>query len=490
MSSLVVILTILAYLLVVFCVAYLSGRRSDNAAFFTGNRTTSWYMATLAMIGAAMSGVTFISVPGSVAADSMTYMQMVAGFTLGQIIVAFLLVPLFYRLGIVSLYEYLDKRFGITTHRTGAGCFLIAKIISASLKIYVVCAVMQLLVFDAIGIPFWATAVLTMYFVWHYTRKGGVKVLIPTDAIQSVCLVGSVVVCVVYLARSMNLGSAGELYDAVVTSPYSQMWQFDDAASPRYFWKMFFGGVLCLVAMTGLDQDMMQRNMSCRTVRDSQINIVLTALCQIGVILLLLVLGVLLYRYAELAGLQMPLRGDDIFPYVAVQGGLPQVVGVMFVLGLVSSTYSAAGSALTSLTTSFTIDILGSARGNEGAVSRRRQRVHAAMAVVVAVLVVVLNYLCNDSVINVVFKVAGYTYGPILGLFVFGMITKRKVRECLVPFVVILSPLLGGLLQWLVAMHYNYHIGFELLGYNALLTIIGLWIISRRETTASNPEIE
>lgn len=484
MSPFIIILTIIAYLLVVFCVAYRSGQRSDNAAFFTGNRTTSWYMATLAMIGAAMSGVTFISVPGSVAADSMTYMQMVAGFTVGQLIVAFLLVPMFYRLGIVSLYEYLDKRFGITTHRMGAGCFLAAKIISASLKIYVVCVVMQLLVFNAFGIPFWATALLTMFFVWLYTRRGGVKVLIPTDAIQSVCLVGSVVVCVISLARSMNLGSVGELYDAVATSPYSQMWLFDNAASPRYFWKMFFGGVLCLVAMTGLDQDMMQRNMSCRTVRDSQINIVLTALCQIGVILLLLVLGVLLYRYVEFAGLRMPMRGDDIFPYVAVQGGLPKVVGVMFVLGLISSTYSAAGSALTSLTTSFTIDILGSSRNDESAVSRRRQRVHAAMAVVVAALVVVLNYLCNDSVINVVFKIAGYTYGPILGLFVFGMITKRKVRECFVPFVIILSPLLSGLLQWFAATHYNYHIGFELLGYNALLTVVGLWIISRREVVA------
>lgn len=486
MSPFIIILTIIAYLLVVFCVAYRSGQRSDNAAFFTGNRTTSWYMATLAMIGAAMSGVTFISVPGSVAADSMTYMQMVAGFTVGQLVVAFLLVPMFYRLGIVSLYEYLDRRFGITTHRAGAGCFLAAKIISASLKIYVVCVVMQLLVFNALGIPFWITALLTMFFVWLYTRRGGVKVLIPTDAIQSVCLVGSVVVCVISLARSMNLGSVSELYDAVATSPYSQMWQFDDAASPRYFWKMFFGGVLCLVAMTGLDQDMMQRNMSCRTVRDSQINIVLTALCQIGVILLLLVLGVLLYRYVEFAGLRMPMRGDDIFPYVAVQGGLPKVVGVMFVLGLISSTYSAAGSALTSLTTSFTIDILGSSRNDESAVSRRRQRVHAAMAVVVAALVVVLNYLCNDSVINVVFRIAGYTYGPILGMFVFGMITKRKVRECFVPFVVILSPLLSGLLQWFVATHYNYHIGFELLGYNALLTVVGLWIISRREVVAIN----
>lgn len=484
MSSITIILTIVVYVVLLLGVSHWSGREADNAGFFIGNRATSWWVATLAMIGAAMSGVTFISVPGSVAADSMTYMQMVVGFTIGQGVVAFLLVPLFYRLRVVSLYEYLDQRFGVMAHKTGAWCFLVAKLIAASLKIFVVCAVLQLLLFDELSIPFWLTASLIMLCVWLYTRKGGVRALIPTDIIQSLCLVGSVVVCVVALAKSMALGSVAELCSAVADSPYSQIWQTDDAASPRHLWKMVAGGVLCLVAMTGLDQDMMQRNMSCRTVRDAQINIVLTALCQIGVILLLLVLGVLLYRYIDFAGLSASMRGDDVFPFVAVRGGLPQVVGVAFVLGLISSTYSAAGSALTSLTTSFTLDIAKESQSlDEQALATRRKRTHAVMALLMTIIVVVLNYISSESVINLVFKIAGYTYGPILGMFIFGMATRRVLRNRFIPVVALLSPLLSGVLQWFLATHYHYYIGFELLGYNALFTIVGLMLISRKGAT-------
>lgn len=491
MSPIAIIFTILAYVVLLLGVSHWSSKKADNAGFFIGGRATSWWVATLAMIGAAMSGVTFISVPGSVAADSMTYMQMVVGFTIGQFVVAFLLIPLFYRLRVVSLYEYLDSRFGIMAHKTGAWCFLVAKLIGASLKIFVVCAVLQLLLFDGLAIPFWLTALLIMLCVWLYTRRGGVRALIPTDVIQSLCLVGSVVVSVVALARAMGLDSMQELIDAVAESPHSQMWQTTDASSPRYLWKMVAGGVLCLVAMTGLDQDMMQRNMSCRTMRDAQINIVLTAVCQVGVILLLLTLGVLLYRYIDFAGLSMPERGDDVFPFVAARGGLPQVVGVVFVLGLISSTYSAAGSALTSLTTSFTLDIAdGARRLDEKSLTTLRRRTHAIMALLMTAVVVALNYIFDESLINLVFKVAGYTYGPILGLFVFGMATRRTLRHRFIPVVAVLSPLLSGVLQWLVAEQFHYYIGFELLGYNALITIVGLWIISRRATLATNPEIE
>ncbi|MBR7097477.1 MAG: sodium:solute symporter, partial [Alistipes sp.] len=285
MTPIVTIITLATYLLLLFGVAYWSGRKADNRAFFIGNRRTTWYMATLAMIGAAMSGVTFISVPGSVAADQFSYMQMVVGFTIGQLIVAFVLIPIFYKRGVVSLYEYLEERFGVTTHRTGAICFLVSKVIGASLKIYVVCSVMQLLVMDYFNLNFTLNVALTMLVVLLYTFRGGVRSLILTDTIQSLCLVGSVVVVIYYLCRAMNLSSI-EAYDVIAGSPYSQMWFFDDPSSARYFWKMVAGGALSLVAMTGLDQDMMQRNMSCRTVRDSQVNIVLTALCQIFVILL------------------------------------------------------------------------------------------------------------------------------------------------------------------------------------------------------------
>ena len=480
MSTFSVLLTLLVYLALLFSVAYVSGRGADNAGFFIGNRRTTWYMAALAMIGAAMSGVTFISVPGSVAVDSFSYMQMVVGFTIGQLIVAFVLVPVFYRRGVVSLYEYLDGRFGITSHKTGAWCFLVSKIFGASLKIYVVCAVMQVLVFDHFHLPFMANILFTMLLVWLYTKWGGVRSLILTDTLQSLCLVASIAVCIWSICRASGF-SAAECYDAVVASDYSRMWFFDDPSSARYFWKMVAGGALCLVAMTGLDQDMMQRNMSCRTVRDSQINIVLTALCQIVVILFFLVLGALLYIYIDLEGLPVPAKGDQTFAAVAVNGGLPAIAGIVFVVGLVSCTYSAAGSALTSLTTSFTLDILDGAAGyDEARLARLRKRIHLAMALVMTVVIVAFDRFGNDSVINLVFRVAGYTYGPILGLFVFGMACRRRIRERYVPAIAVLSPALSWALQWWTAERYGYHIGFELLGYNALFTILGLFLISYR----------
>lgn len=480
MSPIVTIITLIGYMLLLFGAAYIAGRGADNRGFFIGNRRTTWYMATLAMIGAAMSGVTFISIPGSVAVDNFTYMQMVVGFTIGQLIVAFVLIPIFYKRGVVSLYEYLDQRFGVTTHRTGAICFLVSKLIGASLKIYVVCAVMQLLVFDHFNLSFISNVALTMLVVWLYTHRGGVRSLILTDTIQSLCLVSSIVVVIYYLCQAMNL-SAAEAYDKIANSEYSQIWIFDNAASPRYFWKMVAGGALSLIAMTGLDQDMMQRNMSCRTVRDSQINIVLTAICQIFVILLFLALGVLLYLYIDFAGLQMPSRGDDVFAMVAVQGGLPLIVGIVFIIGLISSTYSAAGSALTSLTTSFSLDILDASKFDNERLTKIRKYTHIAMAIVITLVILVFHYLATDSVINLVFKVAGYTYGPILGLFTFGILSKRGVRQRYVPIVAILSPLLSYLLQWVAAAKFSYHIGFELLGYNALFTIFGLIIISQNK---------
>lgn len=479
MSPYIILLTLALYLLLLFALSYFSSRKADNAGFFIGNRRTSWYMATLAMIGAAMSGVTFISVPGSVATDGFSYMQMVIGFTIGQMIVAFVLIPLFYRLGIVSLYEYLDSRFGVITHRAGAWCFLVAKVIGASLKLYVVCIVMQILVFDHINLHFIWNVSLTMLVVYLYTCRGGVRSLIITDTLQSLCLVASVAIVIWFICKQMGLTFEGS-YELISTSQYSQIWHFDDPSSKYYFWKMVAGGALCLVAMTGLDQDMMQRNMSCRSVRDSQINIVLTALCQIVVIAMFLALGALLYEYIEFRGLNMPQRGDDAFALVAVNGGLPLVVGIVFVVGLISSTYSAAGSALTSLTTSFTIDILDAQHKLcDKALKRLRGVIHLSMAVAMALVIILFEYFASQSAINLIFKLAGYTYGPILGMFVYGMISKRKINEKLLPIVILTSPALSYLLQWCMAAKYDYHIGFELLGYNALFCIFGLILISK-----------
>ena len=481
MTPAAVIAAVLGYIAVLFVVAWVSGRRADNAGFFTGNRRTPWYMAAFAMIGAAMSGVTFISVPGSVAVDSFSYMQMVAGFTVGQLVVAFVLIPTFYRLRVVSLYEYLDDRFGVASHRTGAWFFFISKMLGAALRVYVVCAVMQLLVFSHNGIPFWANALITMLFVWLYTQQGGVKSLIWTDTLKTLCLVASLVLSIVFIMRGLGL-SFSDTVREVSASPMSRIFFFDDPASDRYFWKMFAAGIVLLVAMTGLDQDMMQRNLSCATPRDSQKNIVLTAVSQIFVIFLFLVLGVLLYLYMERSGLTPPAKSDQVFSLVAVDGGLPLVVGILFVVGLISSTYSAAGSALTALTTSFTVDILeGTKRCGEERLTRLRKGVHILMALGMAAVILAFEYWADDSVINLVYKVASYTYGPILGMFAFGMFTRRKVRDRWIPLVAVAAPVLSALVQWWAREAWGYRIGFELLIYNAAFTMIGMSLLVERD---------
>ena len=481
MTPAAVIATLTGYIALLFVVAWISGRRTDNAGFFTANRRTPWYLAAFAMVGAAMSGVTFISVPGSVAADSFSYMQMVAGFTVGQLIVAYLLVPTFYRLKLVSLYEYLDDRFGARTHAAGAWCFFVAKMLSAALQVYVVCTVMQLLVFDRYGLPFWLNAAVTMALVWLYTRQGGVRSLIRTDILKTCCLIASLVLSILFITRALGL-SFGEMAREVAASPHSRILFLDDPASDRYFWKMFVAGIVTLVAMTGLGQDMMQRNMSCPTPRDAQKNILLTAVCQIFVIFLFLVLGVLLYLYVDHAGLTLPEKSDQVFPLVAADGGLPAVVGVLFLVGLLSSTYSAAGGSLTALTTSFTVDILKAPqRHDDNALTRIRRRVHAAMAAGMALVILAFGYGADDSSINLVFRVVSYTYGPILGMFLFGFFTQRQVRDRWMPLVAVAAPVLSALLQWGVREVWDYRIGFELLVYNAAFTIIGMLLLKRHE---------
>lgn len=471
-------------MLLMSLMGYLSGQKTDNMGFFIGGRGTSWWKATLAMIGAAMSGVTFISVPGAVAADGFSYMQMVIGFTIGQLLIAFVLIPTFYRHGVISLYEWLNTRFGIMAHRTGAWCFLVAKLIGAALKVFVVCSVLQLVIFDYLGIHFIYNVLFTVILVWLFTYRGGVRTLIPTDIVQSLCLVASVVVVIIYLCRAMEFDAKSAI-EAIANSSYSQIWVFDNPSSSRYFWKMVAGGALCLVAMTGLDQDMMQRNLSCRTKRESQINIILTAICQIGVILLLLALGALLYMYIDYASLVLPSNGDSAFPLVAISGGLPAVVAVAFILGLISSTYSSAGASLTSLTTSFVVDILdGVHRYTDKELKSVRNFIHILMALLLMFMVMLFHYFGEGSVINLVFKIAGYTYGPILGMFTFGIASKRGIRGKYLPIITVAAPCLSYLLQWYMATHYHYQIGFELLGYNALFTIFGLLLISHKSNEA------
>lgn len=482
MSPLLILSVILIYFAVLFGVSWWSGRRADNAGFFVGNRRSPWYVVAFAMIGASISGVTFVSVPGMVAASGFSYMQMVLGFVAGQMVIAFVLTPMFYRMELLSIYGYLEKRFGMSAYRTGAWFFFVSKMLGAAVRLYLVCAVLQFLVFGPWGVPFSVNVLFSVLVVWLYTFRGGVKSLVWTDSLKTFCLVMSLFLTIYYIADGLHLDWEG-LLATVGDSPMSQVFFFDDVDDGRYFFKQFLAGAFTMVAMNGLDQDMMQRNLSCRNYRDSQKNMMVSILLQSVVILLFLVLGVLLYVYAEREGIPLPAKSDDLFPMIATGGYFPVAVGVLFVVGLVSSAYSAAGSALTALTTSFSVDILRVGQyASERQAVRTRKRVHVGMAVVMGITILLFNALNSTSVIDAVYTLASYTYGPILGLFAFGLFVKRRVREKFIPLVAVLSPVLCLVLdmnseRWLGGYSFSY----EILILNALFTFLGCCLLMKRK---------
>lgn len=495
MSTSLIILTLVGYIALLFVVSWLASRHSDNATFFTGGRRTPRMVAAVAMVGAAMSGVTYISVPGTVLADGFSYLQTTLGFVVGYIIIAFVLVPMYYRLGVVSLYEYLDHRFGITTHRTGAWLFFVSKILAASLRAYVICVVLQALLFDSLGVPFAVNALIMMALVWLYTRRGGVRSVVWVEFVKSIVMVGSIVAAILFIIRGMGI-SLGDAMSQIGSSELSDTIFMDDAMDRRYFWKQFIAGIFLVVAMTGMDQDMMQTVLSCRTKGDAQRSLMLSIAVQVVVITLFLLLGALLYLFVMDRGLlttdgAMPLvdgggavlvaRGDDLFGYVATQCGLPVVVGVLFILGLVASTYSAAGSALTALTTSFTLDILGGGKRDDVAVSRMRRVSHTAIAVAMALIIILFYEFSAGGVITLIFTMASYTYGPLLGMFLFGMLSKRRVKERAVPLIAVASPVVCYIVatnsrEWLSGYEFSY----EIIVLNAALTMLGMLLFSER----------
>lgn len=481
MNPSIIILTIAAYIALLFITAYLSGRKADNAGFFVGNRQSSLFMVTFAMIGAAMSGVTFVSVPGMVISNGFSYFQMALGFVVGQLVVAFVLIPLFYRMQLVSIYQYLEDRFGVNAHRTGAWFFFISKLLGASVRLFLICAVMQLLVFGPYGLPFWLNAVITMSLVLFYTFQGGVKSLIWTDSLKTMCLIVSIVLSIWFTATQMDK-SWSTLWSEIWNSEHSRIFFLDDANDKRYFFKQFFAGVFALIAMTGLDQDLMQRNLSCKNYRDSQKNIVISSILQTIIIFMFLCLGVILYMFSQQMGIELPEGSDHMFPTVATSSSMPVIVGIMFTLGLISSTYSAAGSALTALTTSFTIDILdGENKYQNEKLTSVRKRVHILMAVAMFAVVMAIHQLNSSSVIDAVYTLASYTYGPILGMFAFGILTRRKIRDRWVGPVAIISPLICFILQQnSEAWFGGYKFSYELLIVNACVTFLGLCLLIRK----------
>lgn len=480
----IVLATIAFYFVLLFIISWITGRKTDNAGFFTGNRKSPWYMVAVAMIGASISGVTFISVPGAVLAGGYSYMQMVLGFFVGSVIVALVLIPMFYKMNLMSIYGYLENRFGLSSYRTGAWFFFVSKMLGASVRFFVVCVVLQTLVFDPLNMPFTLNVILTVALIWLYSFQGGVKSLIWTDSLKTFCLVLSVVCCIVYIAKSLGLGLF-ELPSAVADHPTSKIFFFDDPNDGHYFWKQFIAGVFMVIATTGLDQDLMQRTLSCKNFRESQKNMIVSSFIQIFVIGLFLVLGTLLYMYA---GDNLPMKdgkvvGDALFGDVAWSEGFPVFIGVIFIIGLIAAAYSAAGSALTALTTSFTVDILkANEKQGEKDLTLTRKLVHIIMSLLMVIVIVVFYELNDDSAINAVYSLAAYTYGPILGMFVFGLATKKPVRDRWVPVVCVASPIICYVLQTnSEAWFGGWQISFELLIINALVTVVGLCLLIKKK---------
>jgi Na+/proline symporter len=466
MTPWTVLLTIALYFAAMLLVSRLSGKGD-----FYGTRKSHPLLVTIAMIGACMSGVTFVSVPGMVGVSGMGYLQMCLGFMAGYVVIAFVLMPLYYRLQVVSIYQYLEERFGLGSYRTGAWLFFISKMLGASVRLFLVCLTEQLLIFDPLGLPFALNVVLNVAIVLAYTFRGGVHAVIWTDVLKTLCMVVAVALSIVFIGKNLGLDGKG-LVGSIHASEMSRIFFFDDVLHPQYFWKQFLGGLFTVLAMTGLDQDMMQRALSSRNSGEAKRSLLLSSLLQTVVIFLFLCLGVLLYRYAAASGIAE--TGDKLFPAVATGGGLPLVVGILFVLGLVSTAYGAGGSALTSLTTSFTVDILGKRE------EKTRRRVHLGMAALMALVILVFNALNSTSAIDAVYKIASYTYGPLLGMFAFGILTKKQVRDRWVPLIAVAAPLVCLVLQLnSVRWMGGYQFSYEILPLNAGLTFLGLYLSSK-----------
>lgn len=476
-TPLLTLAIILLYVVLLFVVARLSGRGGDNAKFFTGGHNQSWWVVALAMVGAPMTGITFVSVPGAVGTEGFAYLQMVLGFIVGSVVIAYWLIPLYYRHNVTSLYEYLENRFGVCSHTSGAWLFLLSKIIGASLRVFIVCVVIQQLLCVSFGIPFWATTAVFMLLAWLYTYRGGVGAVVWTDALKTVCMVSCAVLCKLFLLRELDL-SAAEATRQAFDKDLTKVFFFDDINTSLHFAKMFFAGVFMIIAMTGLDQDMMQRALSSSSQRSAQRNMVAASLLQAVVIAMLLGLGALLYLYLAKTGASVE-KPDEAFAFVATQEGMPVIVSILLVLGVVSASFSASGGALTALTTSFSVDILK----NKNISTTARKWLHGAMALCLVALVLAFEQWSTESSIALFYRLASYTYGPLLGLFAFGVMSKRQVRDRGVPVVVFVAPLLCGVCDLFSKEWFGgYEFGFEILLLNATVTIFGLSIIGRKHS--------
>lgn len=503
MSPILILIVVAAYFGILFLISLRTAQNANNATYFTGNRASPWYLVAFGMIGASLSGVTFISVPGWVATSQFSYMQMVMGYLIGYAFIALVLMPLYYRMQLTSIYGYLESRFGRVSYKTGAAFFLLSRTIGASFRLYLVAIVFQFILQKfGLNIPFAVPVAISIILIFLYTYRGGIKTVVWTDTLQTFCMLASVALTVGWVAGHLDLNLGG-MIDAVKESRYSQVFYWD--AGPKNFFMQVMSGAFIAIVMTGLDQDMMQKNLTCRNLKEAQLNVFSFSTVLIVVNLAFLTLGALLYLYGNQEGLieettvegtfqllirdrasgEMVARGTDyLFPILAIDY-LPETVGILFILGLVAAAYSSADSALAALTTSFCVDFLGILKdtqhpSEEAIQQRRRQQVQLGFSILIFFVILTFKGLNNDAVIAQIFKAAGFTYGPLLGLYGFGLFTQRKVRDRWVGIICVSAATISFILNWNAAQWFGTAIGFEILLYNGALTFLGLLMISRK----------
>ncbi len=483
MSAQYILLCFLAYTVLLFVVMWFTTRKSNNEAFFIGNRSSIWYVVAYGMIGASLSGVTFISVPGWVGDTQFSYMMMVFGFFAGYLFIATVLMPVYYKLKLTSIYTYLDKRLGRSSYKTGALFFLISRVIGASFRMFIVVNVLQIFVFNSLGVPFWITVTIFIIIIILYTFKGGIKTIVWTDSLQTTFMLLAVVLSIVLIGRELNMNFS-DLVSSVSKSSYSEMF-FSDWNDKRFFLKQFLSGAFISIVMTGLDQDMMQKNLSCRNINDAKKNMFWFSIVLIIVNFVFLFLGAILFIFAKQKGIEIPLKTDDLFPIIALKY-LGPFAGIVFIIGLISAAYSSADSALTALTTSFCIDFLGFKEKKyltEKKKEKTRYIVHLFFAALLLLVIIGFGMINNKAIIDELYTVAGYTYGPLLGLFSFGLFTKFNIKDKFVPVVCILSPVICYFLSANSENLFNgYKFGFELLIVNGIITFLGLILLCKKKS--------
>lgn len=481
----IILLIIGSYFLMLIGVSYLTSINADNKTFFTANKNSPWYLVAFGMIGASLSGVTFISLPGVVGAEgynqSFSYMQMVFGYLVGYFVIAVILMPIYYRLNLTSIYGYLGERFGPNSRKIASGFFLLSRSIGASLRLYLVAIILQKFLMDALHIPYFVTVLITIVLIWVYTYKGGIKTIVVTDTLQTICMLSAVGLTIWYIADFLDFNGLSDIVSSINENGYGQFFFFEGGWNdPNNFWKQFVSGALIAIVMTGLDQDMMQKNLTCRNLRDAQKNIFTFSIILVFANLMFLVLGALLYIYANSKGIQITETTDQLFGTIALLN-LPAIVGVFFFLGLIAAAYSSADSALTSLTTAFCIDFLDFERKDlkSPRLQKTRLLVHVGFSLLLFVIIILARYVIDSAAINALFKAAGYTYGPILGLFTYGIVFKKTLKDKWVIIVCLLSPLITYVFDANSTIWFDgFQFGNTVIALNGILTMIGLWVIS------------